>query len=522
MAWDVGERGLAMVTVLATTVIVTTISVALVGLMSTDLLHASIHDAASRSFYIAQTGLEEAIHAVATSSDPRTYATPKRGVATAYGGGRYTYWVDTGPASGCGPGLKTLEALGEITLLGRAIPARVRACAVGGTPHAIALLAVSRVEFRGAGSRIYLAPYGVGSPGNGASLGSFTEIRFADAGVHLNALSETATEPVAVRDSGRIPDYGLFGFRDRPEYNPDPSVDAAPWVLSVFGEIVKARPPLGEIPNPCGTSHACVTAPQHANDIEDVDTLRSTVERATGTAAALRHVYIKRIRKAVLPLLSLDKEAFTGLAAENDANATINRAAGLSKKTNSVYSPFEFYQIIGYLGTHRAERLRGAIYVTGTVQLVQDLDLGGSAGDVTLAVAGDLILTEDVQLTNRHDLTTAAGRQTPGILVFGFAVPTARATIICHGQAVNGSGRLVLCGGPRQALIGDGLIYTADGMAIERGASLEQIGAMYHANRGTPNPGMIIENATVVVRFDPLALTAFRKGLSILSWQQLK
>lgn len=231
---------------------------------------------------------------------------------------------------------------------------------------------------------------------------------------------------------------------------------------------------------------------------------------------------MRGMRTAVLPLLGLDPAGYKALAAGNTANATINHQAGLPATIASVYTPLEFYAIVGYLGAHTAERLRGTIYVTGTVQLVQDLDLGGTAGDVTLAVAGDLILAEDVQLTNRHDTTTSAGRQTPGILVFGFAVPTARSTIICHGQAVNGSGRLVLCGGPRQALTGDGLIYTADGMAIERGASLEQVGAMYHGNRGTPNPGVIIENATVVVRFDPLALTVFRKGLSILSWQQLK
>jgi len=335
-------------------------------------------------------------------------------------------------------------------------------------------------------------------------------------------LSEREVETVSLRDVGRIPDYGLFGFAERPDYNPDPAVDATPWVLSIFGKIVKARPQLGEIANPCGTSYACLTAPYHANDIEDAVTLRSTVERGTGSAGGLPHVYLQRIRKAELPLLSLNPATFVSLAAGNDANASINRAAGLSKKTNSIYTPLEFYEIVGYLGTNSVERLRGTIYVTGTVQLVQDLDLGGSAGDVTLAVAGDLILTEDARLTDRHDLSTTGGRQTPGILVFGFGVPTARSTPVCHKQAVNGSGRLVLCGGPRQELTVDGLIYTADGMAIGPGASVDQIGAMYHGNRGTSNPSFISENAIVVLRFDPLALTVFGKGLSILSWQQLK
>ncbi len=517
-----GERGLALIVVLAVLTIITTICFALIGLMNTDMLHASIQHAVARSYFLAESGLEVARTQLAAAVDPRTFATPARGVTASYGGGHYTYWVDAGPATGCGPGFKTLDALGEVPLLGRAISSRVRACGVAGTPHAIALFGVSRVEFRGAGSRIYLAPYGVGSPGNGASLGAFGEIRFADAGVRLNALSEREVETVSLRDVGRIPDYGLFGFAERPDYNPDPAVDATPWVLSIFGKIVKARPQLGEIANPCGTSYACLTAPYHANDIEDAVTLRSTVERAAGSAGGLPHVYLQRIRTAELPLLSLNPAAFVSLAAGNDANASINRAAGLSKKTNSIYTPLEFYEIVGYLGTHSAERLRGTIFVTGTVQVVQDLDLGGSAGDVTLAVAGDLILTEDARLTDRHDLSTTIGRQTPGILVFGFGVPTARSTPVCRRQAVNGSGRLVLCGGPRQELTVDGLIYTADGMAIGPGASVDQIGAMYHGNRGTSNPSFMSENATVVLRFDPLALTVFGKGLTILSWQQLK
>lgn len=516
------EGGLALIMVLAVLTIITTICFALIGLMNTDMLHASIQHAVARSYFLAESGLEVARAELAAAVDPRTFTTPARGVTAAYGGGHYTYWVDAGPAAGCGPGFKTLEALGEVPLLARAISSRVRECAIAGTPQAIALFGVSRVELRGAGSRIYLAPYGVGSPGNGASLGSFGEIRFADADVRLNALSERGVEIVSLRDAGRIPDYGLFGFAERPDYNPDPAADATPWVLSIFGEIVKARPQLGQSANPCGTSYACVTAPYHANDIEDAVTLRRTVERTAGSAGGLPHVYLQRIRKAELPLLSLNPDGFVSRAAGNDANASINRAAGLSKKTNSIYTPLEFYEIVGYLGTHSAERLRGTIYVTGTLQLVQDLDLGGSAGDVTLAVAGDVILTEDARLTDRHDLSTAVGRQTPGILVFGTSVPTARSTPVCHGQAVNGSGRLVLCGGPRQELTVDGLIYTADGMAIGPGASVDHIGAMYHGNRGTPNPSFMSENATVVLRFDPLALSVFGTGLSILSWQQLK
>ena len=517
-----GERGLAMIVVLATITIVTTICIALVGVMNTDMLHASIQTAVARSFYIAEAGLEAAKGQVAGAADPRTYATRARGVTASYAGGAYTYWVDAGPATGCGPGLKTLEAVGEVPFLHGVIPSRVRACGLPGSPMAIALFGVSRVEVRGPHTRMYLPPYGMGSPGNGSSLGSFSEIHFADPGPRLNALSEEDTEGVAVRDAGLVQDYALFGFATRPVYNPDPAVDPSPWVLSAFGEIVKARPTSGGILNPCGSPYACVTVQGGAEDISDIAALRGTVESIARNANTMRHVYMRGTRTAVLPLLGLDPAGYKALAAGNTANATINHQAGLPATIASVYTPLEFYAIVGYLGAHTAERLRGAIYVTGTVQLVQDLDLGGTAGDVTLAVAGDLILAEDVQLTNRHDMTTSAGRQTPGILVFGFAVPTARSTAVCRGRAVNGSGRLVMCGGSQQVLTADGLIYTADGMVIDPGASVDQIGAMYHGNRGTPNPSFLSENATVVLRFDPLALTVFGTGLSILSWQQLK
>jgi len=50
---------------------------------------------------------------------------------------------------------------------------------------------------------------------------------------------------------------------------------------------------------------------------------------------------------------------------------------------------------------------------------------------------------------------------------------------------------------------------------------VDQVGAMYHDNRGTANPSFSAQDATLVLRFDPLALSAFGTGLAILSWQQL-
>jgi len=77
----------------------------------------------------------------------------------------------------------------------------------------------------------------------------------------------------------------------------------------------------------------------------------------------------------------------------------------------------------------------------------------------------------------------------------------------------------VLCGDTK--LVADGLIYTQDGMVIEPTAYIDQVGAMYHNNRGTSNPSFALDDATFVLRFDPLALSVFGTGLSIVSWQQL-
>ncbi len=516
-----------MIALLATALIVTVISIALVGLIRTDLTHASIQFAVARSFYLAQAGLAEAMAQASAAADPAAYTTPDQGVTVPYGSGRFTYWVDAGPADGCGPGLKTLEALGEAGFLGRTIGSRVRACAVGGTPFLAALFGVDRVQFQGAASRVYLAPYQVGTPGGGGSLGSFTEINFADTDTRVNALSEATTDFLRLRD-GTFVDYELFGFPTRPDYNPDPEADPAPWISSVFGDIIKAKPAAGLIPNRCGTSHACVTVGDIITDVPSESALRE--------ANDLRHVYVRGIREETLPRLALDPETFRAQAAQNSANAELNRLVGLQSKidstykTDSVYTRMEFYRIASYLSRHPDKPLQGTVYVDGTFEFLGSMNLGGVSGNVTLAVGGDLIIDAKVAVTIRHDLSTASGRRIPGIVVFGapqIAGTEAGVTVMgaplpeCDGhQWVNGAGRLVLCAG--STLTVDGLIYTQDGMAIEPGALVDQVGAMYHDNRGTPNPSFTSQDATVVLRFDPLALSTFGTGIGTLSWQQLR
>jgi len=510
-----------MIALLAALLIVTVISIALVGMMDTDLSHASIQFAVARSFYIAQAGLAEAAVQASAAADPAAYTTPDEGVTASFGSGRFTYWVDAGPAAGCGPGLKTLESHGEADVLGRTIGARVRGCAVGGAPFLAALFGVGPVQFRGRASRVYLAPYQVGTPGGGGNLGSFAEINFADADTRVNALSETTTDMVTLRD-GTFADYQLFGFPTAPEYNADPEADPTPWISSAFGDLIKARSATDVIPNRCGTDRACVTVGDNITDVPGISALRG--------ANYLRHVYLKDIREETLPRIALDPATLRAWAAQNIANAALNRAAHVrdvptSDKTDSVYTRIQFYQLLFYLRLHPQPQqfLQGPIYVDGSFEFLSSVGtaqaLGSVPGNVTLAVAGDVIIDSRIAVTLRHDLSTVAGLRTPGLLVLGSPHPVDRPKETCGGQHVTGSGRLVLCGG--STLTVDGLVYTQDGMAVEPGALVDQVGAMYHNNRGTPNPSFMTQDATVVLRFEPLALSALGTGIAMLSWQQV-
>jgi len=510
---DTGERGQALLALLLAATFVTVIGVSLVGLMHTDMSHATIQYAVSRSYYIAQAGLEEATAHVFEAADPLTDATSAIGVTAPYGGGQYTYWIDAGPATGCSAGLKTLEAVGQVTALGRVIPARVRACAVPGTPFLAALFGVSQVEFQGT-SQTYLAPYDVGTPGGGGNLGSFSEINFEGTEVRLNALSEDATTLMTVRD-GAFADYALFGFFARPDYNPTPTEDPTPWVLGVFGDILKAQPATGVIPNPCGTAYACVTVGNNITDVPSVADLRE--------ANYLQHVYMKRLREATVPQLALDPAFFQHQAEQNTTNSDLNKLAGLAAKTDSHYTYNEFYSVVSQVVMHPGHYLQGTVYVDATlpfsVPANLTLNLGGPAGNLTLAVAGDLVLNGT--LVNTHDLTTASGRRTPGIVVLGAPQPASNPTRWCTGgqEYATGSGRLIMCEG--SSLVVDGLVYTQDGMVVRPRASVDQVGAMYHNNQNSPDPSFTTRDATVVLRFDPLALSIFGKGMSMLSWQQL-
>src|SRR5262249_32954989 len=161
-------------------------------------------------------------------------------------------------------------------------------------------------------------------------------------------------------------------------------------------------------------------------------------------------------------------------------NAALNQLVGLPNKGNAVYTRSEFNRIMFYLPIHPEQTLHGTVFVDDSLRIFRSVNLGGSSGNVTLAIAGDLIILPGRTVTNRHDLSAVSGRRTPGIVVFGAPTPAPVSEQEC-GQPVNGSGRVVMCGG--STLVVDGLLYTQDGMVVERQASVDQVGAMYHSNR---------------------------------------
>jgi len=547
--WIGDEGGLALITVLVITLITTSIGIALVGLMNTDLTHAGVQHAKARSFYVAQAGLEEAKAQVFAASDPLTYTTASAGVTSNFGDGRFTYWVDNGTTVFCGVGLKTLEAEGEVGYLAFTIRSRVAACGIPGAPFLTSIFGVSLVETQGATSHTYVAPVRPSVPGapRGGHIGSFYKINFDSSGPRLNSLSEQNITMLTLRE-GTIEDYRLFGFTSRPIYETNANIDATPWILSVFGDIVKAQPTTGPIPNPCGTYFACVSVGNQNQDVASIADLRQGAYGLPG----VQNVYMNRITQQVVPRLSsvcpnpdpmlpqfcVDPDASRTEAANNpynSDNAAVEAAAGMGPKTyaGSVYTSSEFDSLVTYLSANCPPRcLRGTIYVDGSYTFTRSVNLGGDTGNVTLAVRGDLVLlSNNIVVVNRHDITNTdqaaatAARRLPGILVFGLVTPLPRPTNVCRGEQADGSGRLIVCGGSNQLLIADGMLYTQEGLFVGSSGTVDLIGALYNDNRSgisPSSPSFTNQNATIVVRFDPLSLSFFRSGLAIVSWQQLR
>ena len=71
-----GEEGLAVLPVLVVVAIISAIGFGLVGVMNTDITHATIQGAISRSYFVTQAGLQDAIVQLKANPLYRTAAYP--------------------------------------------------------------------------------------------------------------------------------------------------------------------------------------------------------------------------------------------------------------------------------------------------------------------------------------------------------------------------------------------------------------------------------------------------------------
>ena len=516
------EEGMTVVPVLVVVIIISAIGFGLVGVMNTDITHATVQGAVSRSYFVAQAGLQNALVCLkgANPTGCRTLAYPAAVSPVAFDNGQFWVWVED--YGGTDSGYWQVTSRGRATSAGRTAVSEVR---VIGGPLNFGLFGVSTVAAQGANSRTYLAPWRTVAPGvpRAPNMGSFLDINFQDTGTRLNAVSETSVDKVTLRD-GTFDDWELYGFPARPSYNPN---DPEPWILTVFGDIIKAQPETNPWLHSCkpSTMYACLTVQNSSTDIQTVDYLRGTEN--------MRHVYVNNVRARVLPQASLDPVPLFNEAAANSANAAVNLAAGVSNPTNcpaanpscAVYTADEFTCLLVYIDNNPTQSLAGTNYVRGDAQVGGNARCGGGPPrplasalvirDGTLVVEGDLTMTNNTTLTIRHDNIWSAN---PAL-----SIPARQMVALAFFPNGASPGRFIMQGGAQQKFVADGLIYTSDGMEVGQQALVDVIGAMYHNTANNTRPSFNNNNGTTVLRFDPLATRRLRSfGIEILSWQQLR
>src|SRR3970282_2708711 len=87
------EEGMTVVPVLVFVAIISAIGFGLVGVMNTDITHATIQGAVSRSYFVTQAGLQDAIVQLKANPLYRTAAYPAGVAPQTFGGGQVWLWV---------------------------------------------------------------------------------------------------------------------------------------------------------------------------------------------------------------------------------------------------------------------------------------------------------------------------------------------------------------------------------------------------------------------------------------------
>jgi hypothetical protein len=160
----------------------------------------------------------------------------------------------------------------------------------------------------------------------------------------------------------------------------------------------------------------------------------------------------------------IDRGLYTAMAAANNENAGLNRAAGefsgdrwLARKLHSVYAPHEASDILRYAAFARSRPvLRGVVYVTGGVELAAGRAL--AIEDGSLVAERNLVIGEGAELVITH---TPRTRTLPGLLILD-------------------EGGLLL--DQRSRLNAHGLVYVSRSVEMGEGAAVDVVGALLAAH----------------------------------------
>jgi hypothetical protein len=450
-----GQRGLALLALLVVLMVVATSSTAFVWYVNRQQAQTGAGVRARRAAYLAEAGLHTVLatleaHAARDAPGPRWR--PAAHAVRVDGEGRIRVWVRDGDG-----GALVVTSEGEVAGAVRVLEAIVHLA----SPALLAALygaAVVRVEHPPAA--VVVAPYGAG-------LGDRPWVHIA-----VGREIWFATPDVSLNDPG-VP----------VEATPGP-IDPAPGALPA--PVTSPRP----VRLLLARDAALTVGPGHAR--ADVHELRALGVAADGVILRA---------DGLPPLPDIDRAFHRRQAADNLANAAINAAAGrhaadgaLERKRDSLYTPAEFERIQAYLAAADAPpRLRGAIYVTGGVSL---LDAGRlEIADGALVTEGTVHLGEAARLEIVH---TPASRGLPGLLVLDDG-----------GLHISRDARLRA----------HGLVDVARTIDVTDGGRLEVTGAVVGRD---PLASLRTRGAVVVIRYDPAVLgtpgLVVRAGGPVVAW----
>jgi hypothetical protein len=178
---------------------------------------------------------------------------------------------------------------------------------------------------------------------------------------------------------------------------------------------------------------------------------------------------------------SVERVHYRTMAAANLTNQTVNKAAGrrfgdayLERKADSVYTPDQLERVLDYVHDAKAGSLRGVIYVSGGVSLMEGMQL--EIADGALVAESTVYLGRDSAIEVTH---SAGTRTLPGLVVLD-------------------GGALVLTSGAR--LRAHGLVYISGMIDLGRDTRVDIVGAVLG---GDPELSVRSYASSVVIRYDP-------------------